>query len=78
MVDALNDQIIGELLDDQTVQQAVAEHHNISGALAQLLIARALERIGDQATNISEEVVYWVKGLDIRHHGEDPDTSSPS
>ena len=72
MVDALNDQIIGELLDDQTVQKALSAHHDISGALAQLLIARALERIGDQATNISEEVVYWVKGLDIRHHTADP------
>jgi phosphate transport system protein len=74
MVDALNDRIIAELLDDQTIEQALSEHHNISGALAQLLIARALERIGDQATNISEEVIYWVKGLDIRHHGADPES----
>ena len=78
MVDALNDQVIGELLDDRTVQQALSEHHNISGALAQLLIARALERIADQATNISEEVIYWVKGLDIRHHSADPGTDALS
>lgn len=78
MVDALNDQIIAKLLDDQTIQQALSDHHNISGALAQLLIARALERIADQATNISEEVIYWVKGRDIRHHGTDPDPDEVS
>lgn len=67
MIDALNDQVIGELLDDQTVHEVLANQRNITGALAQLLIARSLERIADQATNISEEVVYMVRGLDIRH-----------
>lgn len=32
----------------------------------QLLIAKSLERIADQVTNISEEVVCMVKGDDIR------------
>ena len=69
MVDALNDQIIEELLSDDLVRDVLAGNQDIAGALAQLLIARSLERIADQATNISEEVVYMVKGDDIRHRG---------
>lgn len=67
MVDALNDQIIEELLSDDLVREVLTGNQDIAGALAQMLIARSLERIADQATNISEEIVYMVKGDDIRH-----------
>jgi len=68
LVDALNDQIVEELLSDEIVKRAVEEDASgIVGAMAQILIARSLERIADQATNISEEVVYMIKGHDIRH-----------
>jgi phosphate transport system protein len=36
-------------------------------ALNAMLIARNLERVGDHATNIAEDVIFWVKGNDIRH-----------
>jgi phosphate transport system protein len=38
-------------------------------ALDALLIARNLERVADHATNIAEDVIFWVRGADVRHHG---------
>jgi phosphate transport system protein len=39
----------------------------ISSSLDLLLVAKAIERIGDHAKNIAELVIYIVKGADIRH-----------
>jgi phosphate transport system protein len=50
----------------------LAEMHRspdlIQPAFDTLLIARNLERIADHATNIAEDVIFWVRGADVRHH----------
>ena len=61
-VDELNNQIFRELLT-----YMMSEPKNIPRALGLILVARCVERIADHATNIAEEVVYLVRGQDIRH-----------
>lgn len=64
-VDAFKNQIFRELLT-----YMMSEPPTIPRALPLILISRNLERVGDHATNIAEEVIYVVKGRDVRHHHE--------
>jgi phosphate transport system protein len=43
------------------------QSHIAPQALNALMICRALERVADHATNISEDVIFWVQGADVRH-----------
>jgi phosphate transport system protein len=40
---------------------------NISRCMAVMWVLRALERVGDHACNIAENVIYMVEGEDVRH-----------
>lgn len=62
-LDGLNDQIYNEL-QEAMKKQAM----EISQAVSLIMVAHNLERIGDLATNIAEDVIYLAKGIDIRHH----------
>jgi phosphate transport system protein len=43
-------------------------------ALDALLVARNLERVADHSTNIAEDVIFWVRGADVRHNVGQPET----
>ncbi len=44
-----------------------SDNTSVPRALHLLLVARNFERIADHATNIAEDVIYYVEGRDIRH-----------
>jgi phosphate transport system protein len=44
------------------------QNHIAPQALNALMICRSLERVADHATNISEDIIFWVQGSDVRHH----------
>ena len=46
-----------------------SESHLAPQALSALMIIRALERVADHATNIAEDVIFWIQGADVRHLG---------
>lgn len=63
-VDQLNEQVFRELLTFM-----MEDPKTISRATRLTFVARYLERMADHATNISEMVIFMVKGRDIRHMG---------
>jgi phosphate transport system protein len=66
------DNVVDRMKDEAfvvLVQKMVSEPPTARAALNVLLISRALERIADHATNIAEDVIFWVRGADVRHGG---------
>ncbi len=66
VLDRLKDQVFRELLT-----YMLADAHTIEPAIDLILIARHLERIGDHATNIAEDIIFIVEARDVRHHADD-------
>jgi phosphate transport system protein len=65
-LDALKTQIFRELLT-----YMLQSPETIEPALDLILISRHLERIGDHATNVAEDVIFILSAKDVRHHGAD-------
>ncbi|MEA2101146.1 MAG: phosphate signaling complex protein PhoU [Thermodesulfobacteriota bacterium] len=63
IVDRLRDQIFEELIDFMKKDPATIER-----SLHLMKIASNLERVADLTTNISEDIIYMVKGKVIKHH----------
>ena len=61
-IDRMNRVARGELMKVMEQQPEISLQ-----ALNAIIIARALERIADHATNISRDVIFWIRGADIRH-----------
>ena len=68
-LDALKNQVFRELLT-----YMIGEPRTIEPALDLILISRHLERVGDHATNIAEDVIFIVAARDVRHHAGDSPT----
>lgn len=66
---AMDDEIDDMNRDVQTeLMEVMQQHPVVSGqALNAILISRNLERAADHATNIAEDVIFWVRGSDVRH-----------
>jgi phosphate transport system protein len=62
-LDALKTQVFRELLT-----YMLQDPHTIEASLDLILVSRHLERIGDHATNIAEDVSFMVSARDVRHH----------
>jgi phosphate transport system protein len=61
-IDDMNRDVQAELLE------VMQQHPVVSGqALNAILISRNLERAADHATNIAEDVIFWIRGSDVRH-----------
>jgi phosphate transport system protein len=62
VVDRYRDQIFEHLLARMT-----EDPHQAAPQLQFILATRYLERIADHSTNIAEDIIFWVRGLDVRH-----------
>jgi phosphate transport system protein len=76
------DNVVDRMKDDAFIQLVKTMNERpeaVRQALDALLIARNLERVADHATNIAEDVIFWVQGADVRHNAnseEQPQSAS--
>jgi phosphate transport system protein len=64
-VDKMRDEMYAEI-----VRFMEAESSRVHPGIEHLFVARGLERLADHATNIAEDVLFFVQGVDVRHHSE--------
>jgi phosphate transport system protein len=62
-VDRIRDGVYKELIATMRREPTL-----VDAAVHLMFVARSLERIADHATNIAEDVIYLVRGVDVRHH----------
>jgi phosphate transport system protein len=62
LVDQYRDRIFEQLLEQMSQKTSL-----VVPSMQFILATRHLERIADHATNIAEDIIYWVRGLDVRH-----------
>jgi len=65
-LDTLKTQVFRDLLTHM-----LRDQQTIEPSLELILISRHLERIGDHATNVAEDVIFMVTARDVRHHAGD-------
>ncbi|MEO5989375.1 MAG: phosphate signaling complex protein PhoU [Candidatus Eisenbacteria bacterium] len=72
-VDALNRSVFAGMM-----ARMIADPQQVEHSMTLVLVGRNLERIGDLATNIAEEVVFIAEARVIKHHAENPDREESS
>ncbi|HTC56479.1 MAG TPA: phosphate signaling complex protein PhoU [Candidatus Sulfotelmatobacter sp.] len=75
------DSVVDRMKDDAFIQLVKTMNHRpevVRQALDALLVARNLERVADHATNIAEDVIFWVQGADVRHNANTDEHSEHS
>ena len=65
-VDELNRQMFAELM-----RRMIADPQQVERSMTLVLVGRNLERIGDLATNVAEEVVFIAEARIIKHHADE-------
>jgi phosphate transport system protein len=65
LVDNMNREVFEAV--DHAMGKSAGDHRHL---LDTLIVARNLERVADHATNIAEDVIFWVRGADVRHHAQ--------
>jgi phosphate transport system protein len=64
-VDHLRDEMYAEV-----VKFMEEDPRRVHPGIDHIFVARGLERLADHATNIAEDVLFFVQGIDVRHHAE--------
>ena len=71
----MSDDAVDDLRDanyEKLVEYMEQHPSSVRPCMSLLAVVRGLERIADHATNIAEDVLFLVEGVDVRHHAEAP------